>query len=144
MAKKSNQQKLFEDIGSARTQIDNENESLEYNILQPVKQVIPELVSYIENQVDNLKDYAEALRKVCKNDICGTYLDAQVDELELIKSELCRNLDRAIYPPEEPSMNQTGFLTHFFKTSAPIFGDLMQRLNRTLVTLDSIHTILSA
>lgn len=134
-----NNQKTLEKIGSARKQVDNENDLLEDRVFQPIQESIPELIRYIEDQVDNLKDYAENLKLLCRDNVCTSYLDAQIDELNCIKSHLCKNLDRVIYPPEEPSLNPNGFLIHFFKTSAPVLGDLMFRLNKALILLDSIH-----
>lgn len=139
MVKNKKPNVIFEEIGSVRNQITNETDSLNYDVIQPSRDGISRLITYIENQVDNLKDYAESMKKLCKDDICASILEIQIKELIEIKSSLCRRLDHGIYPIEEPSLEPLEFFIHYLKISAPILGDLLTRLNRTLIFLDQMH-----
>jgi len=138
MARK-NRSEIFEDIGSVRNQINSESDSLQYDVLNPIQDIFQKIISYIEDQVTNLKDYVEYLKELCDDDVCRSYLDGQTDELNSIKTNLVSSLDGALQPIEDPNLNPMGYLTYFFKISSPILGDLMSRLNRTHALTDSIH-----
>ena len=131
MARRKKNNQIFEDIGGVRSQITNENESLNYDVIEPNRESIPRLVEYIENQVDNLKDYAENLKKLCKDDICASILESQIRDLDEIKSSLCRRLDNGIYPIEEPNMDPMGFYISLFESKCTYTGRFVNKIKQS-------------
>jgi len=142
MKKVIKSQQIWEDVGAARKLIETENDAFRQNVLEPSQKSFQDLLSYVENQFNNMKEYAQHLQKLCKNDQCRAYLETQIDELNSVKSKLDKSIASVLYPVEEPSLNPNGYMAYFFSASCPILGELTYRLIKVHHILDSLHDTL--
>ena len=116
--------------------IENENYSLDSHILDYFEPAVNKMTSHIEWKSKYLTEYVEKLQNLCKDDNIGIgFLEGIIDEISKIELELRQILKNS--HADDPVLNPRGHLTHYTKTINIGMVDLVNRLQRIQIILNT-------